>query len=121
MKIKDSQKSHHLTTTSLLLGELTFTLLNLITSLPMLGILTTTNYLNNHSFTFPNNITYHFLQLNYPSKGNQTNLRSKSPSVTPHLTSHISSFLSLNQNFIKSPSRDQHIMETRERHLIQSS
>ena len=107
---KDSQRSHHLTTTSPLLGEHTFTPSNPITSLPMVGVLTTSNFLNNHSFTFPNNITYHFLQLNYPLKGNQTNIRSNTPSKRPHVTSHISSFLSINPNFIMASSRNKYII-----------
>ena len=69
----------------------------------------------------PINIPYHSFHLNYPSKSNQTNLRSSTPSFTPHPISHISSLLSLNPNFIKSPSRDQYIIKTRERHHIPSS
>ena len=68
-----------------------------------------------------NNIRYHSFKLNYPFEGNQTNLRSKPPSIIPYLTSHISSFLSLYPNIIMSPSRDQHIKKTRGRYLLQGS
>ena len=97
---KDSLRYHHLTLTSPLLGELTFTLSNLITSLPMIGVLRNFNYLNNHSLTFLKIYLTILLKLNYPSKGNQTNIRYKTPFIAPHLTNHISSSISLNPNFI---------------------
>ena len=87
----------------------------------MVGVLNKLKLSQQPLLHIPNNIPYHSFQPNYSSKGDQANIRSKAPSITPHLTIHISHFLSLNPNFIMSPSRDQHIRETREIHLIQRS
>ena len=121
MKNKDSQRSNHLTTTYPLLGE-TYIYSFESHNLHFYGwVLNNFKPSQKRFLDIINNITYHSFPLHYPSKGNLTNTGSSTPFFTPHLTSQISSFLSLNPIFIKSPLKDHHIREKRKSYHIQRS
>ena len=70
MKTSNSKSSHHITTTSPLLGELAFTLSNRNTSLTIIGVLNNFKLSQQSLLHISNIVPYHSFQLNYPSKGN---------------------------------------------------